>query len=171
MQEWQQWLVPSALGALVALALVLVVALLRLRARTRRELAVAHAEAAALRAQVEEIERKLAAPVPAPAPETAGYVITALGEEPRHVGVPVEPVDSALFADLVLRETLVKAASLAHGVRRALAPQTRNRIRFEVRREIKRSRKQRRADLKEARRDWEGRQRSEISLTDGEDAA
>ena len=64
---------------------------------------------------------------------------------------------------------MVKAASLAHGVRRALAPETRNRIRFEVRREIRRARKQRRADLREARRDWEARQRA--GLTDDEDAA
>ena len=34
----------------------------------------------------------------------------------------------------------------------------RNRIRFEMRREVKRARKQRRADLKQAKRDWaEGR--------------
>ena len=64
----------------------------------------------------------------------------------------VERVDSALFADLVLRETVVKAASLTHGLRRALAPEVRNRIRFEMGREVKRARKQRRADLKAARR-------------------
>ena len=46
----------------------------------------------------------------------------------------------------------VKAASLGYGVRRALAPETRNRIRFEMRREVKRSRRQRRAELKEFRR-------------------
>ena len=69
----------------------------------------------------------------------------------------------------MLRETVVRAASLAHGVRRALAPETRNRIRFEVKREIRRSRKQRKADLREARRDWEARQRA--AMTDDEDAA
>ena len=60
----------------------------------------------------------------------------------------------------MLRETVVQAASLFHGVRRALSPENRNRIRFEMRREVKRSRKQRRADLREARRDWEARQRA-----------
>ncbi len=69
----------------------------------------------------------------------------------------------------MLRETVVKAASLAHGVRRALSPESRNRIRFEVRREVRRSRKQRRSDLREARRDWEARQRG--ALTDDENAA
>ena len=51
----------------------------------------------------------------------------------------------------MLRESLVKAASLGYGVRRALAPETRNRIRFEMKREVKRSRRQRRAELKEVR--------------------
>ena len=78
-------------------------------------------------------------------------------------------MDRALFADLVLRETVVKAAGLAHGVRRAWAPETRNRIRFEMKREVKRARKQRRADIKEARREWAARQRADMS--DGEDAA
>ena len=40
------------------------------------------------------------------------------------------------------------------------SPETRNRIRFEMRREVKRARKQRRADLREARREWEARQRA-----------
>jgi hypothetical protein len=71
----------------------------------------------------------------------------------------------------VLRETVVQAASLAHGLRRALAPEMRNRIRFEMRREVKRSRKQRRADLKAARREWEARQRADLGLPDEEDAA
>ena len=78
-----------------------------------------------------------------PSPRSTEYAITDLGrpEEPR---AAPPTIDRALFADLVLRETVVKAASLAHGVRRALAPETRNRIRFEMRREIRRARKQRR---------------------------
>ena len=67
-----------------------------------------------------------------------------------------------LFADLVLRETVVKAAALVHGLRRALAPETRNRIRFEMRREVKRARKQRRADTRQARREWTSRQRAQM---------
>ena len=49
-------------------------------------------------------------------------------------------------------ESLVRVVSLAHGVRRALSAENRNRIRFEIRREVKRSRRQRRRDLKDARR-------------------
>ena len=88
------------------------------------------------------------------------YVITHLGEEPAPV---VEP---KLFADIVLRETVVQAAGLFHGLRRALAPENRNRIRFEIKREVKRSRRQRRADLREARREWEARQRADVRLGD-----
>jgi hypothetical protein len=64
---------------------------------------------------------------------------------------------------MVLRESVVKAASLAHGVRRGLAPESRNRIRFEMKQEVRRSRKQRRADVKAARRDLHARQRAALA--------
>ena len=72
-------------------------------------------------------------------PARPEFVIT--GSRPPRRGGGAEPAGArgqpgALFADLVLRETVVKAASLAHGVRRALDPETRNRIRFEMRREV-----------------------------------
>ncbi len=47
------------------------------------------------------------------------------------------------FVDVLLRESLIRTASIAAGLRRALAPEVRNRIRFEMKREVKRSRKQR----------------------------
>jgi hypothetical protein len=98
---------------------------------------------------------------PVAAPELTEYVITHLGEPEEEPEVqPAPTVAPGLFADLVLRESVVQAASLFHGVRRALSPETRNRIRFEMRREVKRSRKQRRADLRAARREWEARQRA-----------
>jgi hypothetical protein len=161
----EQWSVPAwAVVALAAALLLLVVGLAvaqrRGRSRTRRELEAARADALALRAQVDEIERRLATPAPSPVADTTEYVITHLGEEPDPAPVPT--VAAPLFADLVLRESVVQAASLAHGLRRALAPEMRNRIRFEMRREVKRSRKQRRADLKAARREWEARQRAGI---------
>ena len=164
----QDWIVPSAAGVLALVALVLGVALARARSRAERAVeearAEARAEAAALREQLAAIERRLARPTVSA--ETS-YVITGLGEQPADPE-PTERVDSALFADLVLRETVVKAASLVHGVRRALDPETRNRIRFEMKREVKRARKQRRADTREAVREWEARQRA---AQDAEDAA
>ena len=57
-------------------------------------------------------------------------------------------VPGPVFADLLLKETVVQTASLFHGLRRALSPETRNRIRFHMRQEVKRSRKQRRAELR-----------------------
>ena len=152
----QEWIVPAALGALTLASIAVAVVLLRSRATTAHELRSAHAEVASLQARVDDIERRLAngdRPRPQPDPE---FVITHLGDaEPESSTASTdsaERIDSALFADLVLRETVVKAAALSHGLRRALAPETRNRIRFEMRREVKRARKQRRADLKAARR-------------------
>ncbi len=74
----------------------------------------------------------------------------------------VEPPDARLFADLVLRESVVRAASLAYGVRRGLSPANRNRIRFEMRREVKRARKDRKAEEREAIREWRARQRAAV---------
>ncbi|MEP9364777.1 hypothetical protein ABLE68_17570 [Nocardioides sp. CN2-186] len=156
----QDWIAPVAAGVLALVALVLAVALARARSRTDRAVAAARAETAALRDQLEELARRVDRPAPVRAPVDAEFVITDLGQ-PADEPPPAAQVSTALFADLVLRETVVKAASLAHGVRRALAPETRNRIRFEMKREVKRARKQRRLDTREARRDWEARQRAE----------
>ncbi|MDQ4054248.1 MAG: hypothetical protein M3237_16300 [Actinomycetota bacterium] len=178
MQQWSVpvWVVAGVLAAAVLAAVTFAVlfalALRRVRAQTAEELALARAEASALRTQVEEIERRLSSRANDDEHE---YVITRLGDE-----VSVEPseptpmVPGPLFADLVLRETVVQAASLASGLRRALAPEMRHRIRFEMKREVKRARKQRRADLRQARREWEARQRAEVRLDEpaaGEDSA
>jgi hypothetical protein len=156
----QDWIVPVAAVGLALVALALGAALVRARSRTERELAVARTETAALRAQLDELERRVTRPDPQPAPPTE-YVITNLGDpDPGPRETP--RVGGALFTDLVLRETAVKAASLAHGVRRALDPETRNRIRFEMKRELRRARKQRRADTREAVREWQARQRADL---------
>ena len=165
MQDWQDWNAAALAAGLALLALGLGVALLRARSRTSRAVADSRAETAALRAQLEDLERRLTSPERtagtshAESVEPREYVITHLGEPE-----PAEPVriERALFADLVLRETVVKAASLAYGVRRALDPETRNRIRFEMSREVKRARKQRKADTREAVREWQARQRAQL---------
>jgi hypothetical protein len=95
------------------------------------------------------------------------YKITALGE--RRAGGPlalVPTVPGPQFVDILLRESLIRTASIAAGLRRALAPEVRNRIRFEMKREVKRSRKQRKTDMKQARREWEARQRATFSASD-----
>lgn len=165
------WVALATLGALVVLAALLAVLLLRSRSRSGRALRDLEAESSSLRARVDDIERRLTAAVSKPAQEWPGdeYVITQLGEDPDPADavVPTRPA-APLFADLVLRESVVQAASLASGVRRALSPERRNRIRFEMRREVKRARRQRRSEHKEARRQWEARQRAE---PDRDDAA
>ena len=157
----QDWIVPAATGVLALVALGLGIALLRARSRTDHELAASRAETASLRAQLEELERRVAPPQPR-ATAAAEYVITNLGDPEPAAAEPAPQVGGALFAYLVLRETVVKAASLAHGVRRALDPETRNRIRFEMRREVRRARKQRKVDTREARREWEARRRATL---------
>ena len=156
---WEWW----ELAGPAVLALVLLVALARMRSRTRRELAAARAEAAELRERLERLERlEQAAPAALPIRTTQEFTITRVGTgEPDadHEPTALEP---AVFTDLLLRESVIRLGSLAHGVRRALAPETRNRIRFEMRRELRRSRRQRRVEQREAWREWQARQRQRV---------
>jgi hypothetical protein len=154
------WLQLTVTGALALLVLVLAVLTLRLRGR------------------VGQLERQLVvgssssdpqwSPEPGPGshsrsldePDRTQYVITQVGEPVLPVDrEPVPTVSAPVFADIVARETVVQTASLVHGLRRALSPETRNRIRFHMRQEVKRSRKQRRTELREVRREWAARQR------------
>ena len=81
-------------------------------------------------------------------------------------------LERAVFADLrAARERDPAAARSAHGVRRALVAETRNRIRFEMKREVKRARKQRRAEQREAYREWQARQRDALADDDLRDTA
>lgn len=150
------------LGAAGAVALVaLVVALLAHRRARRAEALVASLS-----------ERVGVPPVPAAhvppvaATDTAAFVITEVGS-PREDGAPpaapvpvARPIDGRLFTDIVARETVVRAAGWTHGLRRALSPETRNRIRFEVRQETRRAGRGRRAEMKQALREFRARERA-----------
>ncbi len=94
---------------------------------------------------------------PAPARELA----TTVAEDDSQALVPTPlgsdddeasgvRVDREMFWDLVLRESVVRAAALGHGLRAVLDPSTRNRVRFEVRQEIRRARRQRRSEERAA---------------------
>lgn len=149
------------LGTAAAVLLVVLAMLLSVlagRRRLRRELAES-------RVRLEELTRRVeAATAPAPDPQPGAvvpaereYVITAVGEpggaQPRSQEQrAVAPVSARQFASVALGESLVRVVALGYGVRRALSAENRNRIAFEVRREVRRSRKQRRRDLKEAKR-------------------
>ncbi|MGY2874966.1 hypothetical protein ACVW00_002156 [Marmoricola sp. URHA0025 HA25] len=95
-------------------------------------------------------------------PEQADFVIT-------HVGEPGEDatetsagvaVPDRLVLSATLGEPLVKVAALSHGVRRALSPESRNRIWFEMRREVRASRRRRRQLRKRLERDHRARVRA-----------
>lgn len=143
----------AAVAVLTVGALLGAVLLWRDRARLRRELAVSRHDVDHLRQRVDGLVAARAHRT-----EVHEFVITDLGDPGPEETPPEAPalIDGRMFADIVLRETVVKAAALTHGVRRALAPEVVWRVRGEIRRELKRARRQRRADLKAARRAWEG---------------
>jgi hypothetical protein len=153
-----------AVGGLALLCLSLLATVVVTRRAWSRDARLAHAELGDLRARLEVLEHaKGPRPTTAPSVPTE-YLITGLGDTHAHDDTaPAARIEGAVFADTVLRETVVKAASLAHGVRRGLAPATRNRIRFEMKQEVRRSRKQRRADLKAAQRNLHAQQRQAMS--------
>lgn len=158
-------MLPALAGGLAVVTLVLTVVVVRLRSRAGRDLVAARAESAELRERVAGIEQQLAEADPGgPGSVVPGFVITDLGDRPgHHDDAPAAPpgrIDGRLFADLVLRESVVKAAALAHGLRRAWAPETRDRIRVEIRRGTKRSRRQRRQEERAARRRLQAQRRA-----------
>lgn len=78
---------------------------------------------------------------------SAGLLITDVGEHP-----PEQVPDGAVVTATV-GAPLIKVAATVHGVRRALSAENRNRIRFEMRRELRRARKQRKREMRAAWRD------------------
>ncbi|MGZ4468834.1 MAG: hypothetical protein ACXVEU_05940 [Nocardioidaceae bacterium] len=172
-------------GAAVLLLLlpgVLLTVLLATRRRLERELASSRTDLAALRERLDALTAAPAAPAApaaqAPAARPAAereYLITDLPEGPlvlRRTPDPASParregstdVTAGSFVSLALGESLVKAVSFGHGLRRALSPANRNRIAFEIRSEVRRARKARRREEKAARRYLR-------STAPGEDAA
>ncbi|HSX67773.1 hypothetical protein [Nocardioides sp.] len=153
-------LLALVLVVLAAVCVAGVVLVRRERERTESELARTRAEAAELRAKVEALAR--AAQV---VREPEEFVITRVGEEPDNDDIAPgtaapQRIDGRLFLDLVARESVVKAAALGHGVRRALAPEVRNRIRFEMKREVKRSRRARKDEYRRVRDEIRARERA-----------
>ena len=148
------------------LGLVVVVLALALqrrgRRRARRELAAAQAETMLLRERLEvleeraaTLERDSAELTKTIADDQASYLITDAGLERPEPNVPDRVVLSTTFG-----EPLVKVVSFGHGLARALSPETRKRIRFEMKREVRRARKQRRRETKQAWRQMRADERS-----------
>ena len=137
--------------AVVVLALAVTVgANAATRRRMQADVRSCRAEIADLRVQVDELSRAAGHPE---RDRHDDYVITALPlGTPPETAIPGDARGAAGFVSLAVGESLVRVVSLAHGVRRALSPENRQRIRFEMRREVKRARKQRRRDVRDAQR-------------------
>ncbi len=139
-------------AAVVGVALVVVLGVLLVVLSGRRRLA---AELAESRGRLEELDRRLeslqAPPSAPPVHAEREYLITSVGG-PTEVEPPAEQISAQQFASLAFGESLVRLLSFGYGVRRALSAESRNRIRFQMRQQVKASRRQRRRDLREARR-------------------
>lgn len=158
-----QMTVLAAAGAAAAVLLVVLLAVLvsarRARRRGEAALAASRAEIAALQERLDALAARQDALPDAPPtarqrPDEPEFVITTAGSartDEVAVSAP-PPVDARQFASVALGESLVRLVSLGYGVRRALSPENRNRIAFEMRREVRRSRKDRRRELRELRR-------------------
>lgn len=171
MSSEQVLLVAAGVVALVALLVAL---------RAHRRASRAEAAVAAVADRVALLDRPAAdvARETAEDPGVGSYVITSIDratperapEQASHPAPVAQPIDGRLFADIVARETVVKAASWTHGLRRALSPEARNRIRFEVRQGTRRAGRERRAEMKQALREFRARERAAAPAT-GEDVA
>jgi len=162
----------AACAALVAaLVVVLVVQLVRTGAARRRldaELASCRDDLAALHRRLDGLAAGPASgPEPGPASaevRAPGYTITSMAGGTADAGAARSPaaeasevaaapsVTGGRVLSVAVGESVVRLLSLGHGVRRALSAENRNRIRFEVRREVRRARRSRRDELKDVRR-------------------
>lgn len=138
-------LIVLCVAALAVVAVAAMLAFLVLALRSLRH------ERAELTARLDELTTQVAVREVVRAPRVenpvAEFVITDVGTP----SASREPnVADRVVLSATLGEPLVKVAAFGHGVRRALAPETRNRIFFEMRREVRRSRKERRREMKQA---------------------
>jgi len=143
-------------GAVALVALLASVLAWRRAARSEARARVLHERVALLESAIAS-----AAPGEVDRVDPATHVITRLDEEHAAPGpITAQRIEGRLFADIVARETVVKAAAWTRGVRHALAPETRNRIRFQMRQETKRVGRERRAEMKVALREHRARRRA-----------
>ncbi|RNL64124.1 hypothetical protein EFK50_06170 [Nocardioides marmoriginsengisoli] len=158
----------SALGGAVsALLVVALISVARRRSRGRADLEAmldaAHRESDDLRAQLDD----LVAPgsvAPRSAPASPTYVITDAGSGPVEPAEEPVPVPDRLVLSATLGAPLVKAAAFTHGLRRAFSAESRNRIWFEMRREVRSSRKRRRRQVREHLRNVRADERAQEGL-------
>jgi hypothetical protein len=150
-----------AAGAGAAAMLLLVTAVLAVTGRRRSRadleamLVEAQRETESLRQRLDELAgdgRAASGGAAAPAAADPAFVITHVGE-PEDTADQL-PVSDRLVLSATLGEPLVKVAAFSHGLRRALSAESRNRIWFEMRREMRASRRRRRALRKRLEREY-----------------
>jgi hypothetical protein len=150
--------VATVAGLAGAAAMLLLVTVVLLATRRRRSRVDLQAQLESALAENDDLRRRLdvlTRPQVA-VPEPADFVITHVGEpDPEPQAVPDRLVLSA-----TLGVPLVKAAAFSHGVRRALSAESRNRIWFEMRREVRAARRQRRQLRKQLEREYRARLRA-----------
>ena len=143
------------LGCVAALLLILLVVLLWTvlsgRRRMKHALSASRVDVEVLRTRLEamseEIEAaRVVAAAAAVVPPTE-YLITSAGAADA-LEDEAAMVSNRAVLSMTFGEPLVKVVAFGYGVRRALSPETRNRIAFEMRREVKRARKQRKRDTR-----------------------
>ena len=168
------WALGAAAGVVILLALLVVLFTISARRNAQRRLLEAEAGEAELRERLEALEKKLTQPEPGSRRRRRNekdaekeYVITLLGEDGERAEVEQvaqRTLTAPAFADAVFRETMVHSAALVHGVRRALSPEVRFKIRYEMHREVKRSRKDRKSEMRDALREYRARGRGRVDL-------
>lgn len=140
----------------------------------REQLESAGREINALRWQLDLAESRRARANPEA--DRADYVITALGGDNQAAGAPETglsaggpgaehaeapvPVPDRLVLSATLGRPLLKAAAFSHGLRRALSARSRNRIRFEMRQEVRAARKRRRRAVRDHLRETRAAERA-----------
>ena len=160
---------PALVAALAAgagaAAMLLLVTVVRAATRRRRgradleaRLADAQREADSLRRRLDELTGDGRRGADETAVADPAYVITHVGE-PEDAADQL-PVPDRLVLSATLGEPLVKVAAFSHGLRRALSAESRNRIWFEMRREVRSSRRRRRLLRRELEREYRARMRA-----------
>jgi hypothetical protein len=118
-----------------ALALVLGCVLVGSARANRRRTTALEAQVAALAAQVRTASP--APPEPAPVVHVLEPMEATIDDEGRRIAAPT----TGQIVDATLGSPLVRAAALGHGLRRAMRPESRDRIAGMMRREFRRRRK------------------------------
>ena len=113
------WVLAAVTALLAVLVLLLAVAVLRLRSRLGVLEADRFASSDTPRSSQGLRDDAVGSLDGDPATQTQ-YVITQVGEPVRPEVEPAPVVPGPVFADLLLKETVVQTASLFHGLRRAL---------------------------------------------------